>query len=362
VGVISAGAALAGLSRTDERLVFASIPPLTPQEAALGVSSASPHEVAERIIDHVDQGVRAAQELGLPADAVRAIETHHERWDGSGYSRGLSRVEIPLLGRVLAVADEVEALVAQEPSPLLARRNLPFWLSGYAGNQLDADLIQAMRTLSSGDEFWMGLYSPLLATDLMIACSRLRESRGQRLVQIATGFSELVDSRFPFTAGVSQKVARLAESLGRQMGFPDQRLRQLHVAALLHDVGQLSVSERIMAKPGILTVEELEIMRHHPSYSRDVVAAITGLEEVAEWIACHHERPDGRGYPDGRMGDEIPVEARILAVADAYVAITSDRPHRARVENTDGMRRMRSAAGTQLDAHLVDLFLARVVA
>ncbi len=102
------------------------------------------------------------------------------------------------------------------------------------------------------------------------------------------------------------------------------------------------------------------MLRQHPVYSRDIVAGITGFEEVAEWVAAHHERPDGRGYPDGLKGDEIPLEARILAVADAYVAITSDRPHREKVDRSDGVRMLRRAAGSQLDAELVELFVSSV--
>jgi HD-GYP domain-containing protein (c-di-GMP phosphodiesterase class II) len=117
-----------------------------------------------------------------------------------------------------------------------------------------------------------------------------------------------------------------------------------------------------MAKPGILNVEELEVLRQHPSFSREIIAGIPGLEEVAEWVSAHHERPDGRGYPEGFEESEIPLEARILAIADAYVAVTSDRPHRRGVNREDGVRILSSAAGTQLDGALVDLFVEKVVA
>ena len=131
---------------------------------------------------------------------------------------------------------------------------------------------------------------------------------------------------------------------------------------VLHDVGQLSMSERILSKPGILSVEEMGALHLHPLHSRDVVAGVPGLEEVAEWVASHHERIDGRGYPEGREGGEIPIESRILAVADAYVAITSDRPHRPKADGREARERLRSAAGTQLDADLVEIFLGKVLA
>jgi len=176
----------------------------------------------------------------------------------------------------------------------------------------------------------------------------------------AERFSEMMDARFSFTVGISARVARLAESLGRSAGLPDVRLKELRLAALLHDIGQIGISERIMAKPGILSVEELDELRQHPADSRDILAEIAGLEEVAEWVGAHHERPDGLGYPEGIK--DLPIEARILAIADAYVAITSDRPHRKRSEHDESIVRLRGAAGTQLDPSLLDLFIRRVVA
>ena len=362
IGVIAAGAGLAGLAHGDERLVFSSIPPLSPEEVALGTASSSPHLLVERIVDHAVHGARAAQDLSLPEDAVRAISTHHEKWDGSGYPHGLGGDEIPIVSRVVSLADEVESLLSQEPSPLLARRNLPYWLGRLSGTQADPNVVDAMLALGSGDLFWLGLYSADLPSDLVSQCSRLREPRASRLFQFLESFALLVDARFNFTHGVSTRVSQIVEELGRGARLPEQRLKQLQAAALLHDVGQLCVSERILAKPGILTVEELEVLRQHPTYSSDILAGISGLKEAAEWVAAHHERPDGRGYPEGLRGDEIPLEARILAVADSYVAITSDRPHREMASPAEGIRQLRSAAGSQLDRDLVDLFLERVVA
>ena len=154
----------------------------------------------------------------------------------------------------------------------------------------------------------------------------------------------------------------MAENLGRSVGLPEPRLKLLRIAALLHDIGQLGVPERIMAKPGILSVDELEVLRQHPMHSREILATIPGLEEVAEWVGAHHEWSDGRGYPEGLLEPEIPVEARILAIADAYVSITSDRPHRRKMEPSEGVQRLRGAAGSQLDPDLLAIFFDRVVA
>ncbi len=360
IGVIAAAAGITGYARGDERMVFAALPLLTPEEAAVGVSD-SPEIVVERITDHVIHGARAAQELALPPEAIKGISAHHEQWDGNGYPHGLRGQEIPLIGRIVSLADQVEGMIEQS-GPLVARRNLPFWLNRLSGKESDPEVAGALRELGAGDTVWLGLYSSNLQHELGAISGRLRETKSMRLVPFTETFSELVDSRSSFTVGISKRIAGLVESLGRAVGLPDLRLKQLHIGALLHDVGQLSVTERIMSKPGILSVEELEVLRLHPSYSHDVVAGIAGLEEVAEWVAAHHERPDGRGYPDGRQAHEIPLESRILAVADAYVAITSDRPHRPRANKADAARRLGSAAGSQLDAELVEVFLRQVVA
>jgi putative nucleotidyltransferase with HDIG domain len=359
IGAIAAGADVAGYTRGDERLVFASLPLLNPDEAVAGASD-TPDEIVDRVADHVTHGARAARELDLTDEVAKGIATHHERHDGGGYPRRLSGAAVPMAGRIVGLADIVESLIDQT-TPLLARRNFSYWLSGFSGKECDPEVVDALRDLGTGDTFWLGLFSNDLAAELTARSARLREPRAMRLLPFAESFSRLVDARFSFTVGVSARVARYAESLGSVAGLSDGRLKQLQVAALLHDVGQLSMSERVLSKPGILSVEELGALHLHTIYSRDVVAGIPGMEEVAEWVEAHHERIDGRGYPEGRSGEEIPLESRILAVADAYVAITSDRPHRPKVEGKDAMERLRGAAGTQLDSELVDAFLRQVV-
>jgi putative nucleotidyltransferase with HDIG domain len=358
IGVIASGSEIAGAAGRDERLIFASLPLLRPDEALAG-SGDFTGQYAERVAEHVDHGAIAARHLELPHEVSRAIATHHERWDGDGYPNRLIGPETPVLGRIIGIADHAEALISQA-SPLLARRNFAYWMSNISGFDADPEIVAALTSIGSTDSFWLGLFSADMTIELANRCGGLRESRGANLLPMAESFARLVDSRFDFTANVSARVSDYAELIGKSIGMQDVRLKMLRVAALLHDVGQLSMSERILSKPGILSVEEMSSLHQHTIYSRDVVAAIPGMEEVAEWVGAHHERIDGRGYPEGKKGDEIPVEARILAVADAYAAITSDRPHRPRVEGKEARERLVSAAGSQLDSDLVDLFLSKV--
>jgi HD-GYP domain-containing protein (c-di-GMP phosphodiesterase class II) len=234
-------------------------------------------------------------------------------------------------------------------------------MSNLSGFDADPEIVTALTAIGSTDSFWLGLFSADLSSEISSRCASLREPRGPHLLRIAETFARQVDARFDFTVDVSERVSDYAELLGKAAGLSELRVKQLRVAALLHDVGQLSMSERILSKPGILSVDEMNLLHMHTVHSHDVVASIPGMEEVAEWVACHHERMDGRGYPEGREGQDIPLEARILAVADSYVAITSDRPHRPKAEGKEARDRLLSGAGSQLDPELVDLFLSKVV-
>lgn len=360
VGVIPAGSGMSGLTRTDEQVIFSAMPLLAPEEAAVDSGSLAPDLVADRIVDHSLHGGRIAKDFALSEEAARGISFHHERWDGMGYPHGLTGDEIPIISRILTVADHIESIISQAHSPLIARRNLPGWLNSAAATIADPRVVVAARSLTAEDSFWLGFFSASLPLDLREECGRLKENKAQRLMNFAERFANLADSRFSFTVGISSRVAKLTEVLGRNVGMSELRLKQLRIAALLHDVGQLGIPERIMAKPGILSVDELEVLHEHPAHGQSILAGINGLEEVAEWVGAHHERPDGRGYPEGR--EEIPLESRILAIADAYVSITSDRPHRLKVDHFESMRRLRGAAGSQLDRDLLGLFFERVVA
>ena len=130
----------------------------------------------------------------------------------------------------------------------------------------------------------------------------------------------------------------------------------IRIAALLHDVGLLGVPARVMSKPDILSVTEMQFMRQHPAHSEMVLQPLQGFEEVAYWISRHHERPDGKGYPEMVTGDEIPLESRILSVADVYAALTSERPHRGALSSKDARQILLGAGGTQLDPELARLF------
>jgi len=170
-------------------------------------------------------------------------------------------------------------------------------------------------------------------------------------------FCTALDFRDHVTGGHSERVAETALELGRRLGLPDNRLAHLEWAALLHDIGKVRVAEGILVKPGPLDAEEWREMREHPYHSYTILSQVDSLMDAAEIVYCHHERFDGMGYPRRLKGAEIPIEARIFAVIDAYDAMVSNRPYRDPFSHDEALREIALHAGTQFDPQVVRAFL-----
>jgi putative nucleotidyltransferase with HDIG domain len=151
----------------------------------------------------------------------------------------------------------------------------------------------------------------------------------------------------------SENVAAYAVSLGRELGLDSDHIVRLRLAAHFHDIGKVAVSSSILNKPSPLTVAEMDELRLHPTVGATMLMH-AGLREEAHWICCHHEWVDGGGYPNGLRGSEIPLEARIILVADAFEAMTSDRPYSAGVAPDEALDELRRCAGSQFDPEVVE--------
>ncbi|HVE67769.1 MAG TPA: diguanylate cyclase [Solirubrobacteraceae bacterium] len=179
-----------------------------------------------------------------------------------------------------------------------------------------------------------------------------------REVHLATllSLAEALDMRDAGTADHSQTVGRHCDLIARELGLPRERVERVRLAGVLHDIGKIGVSDVILRKPGPLDDAEWAEMRRHPEIGARILGA-SEFDDVREWVLSHHERPDGRGYPAGLRGDAIPLESRILAVADAYEAMTSDRVYRAAIGGEAARAELRRGAGTQFDRDVVQAFL-----
>jgi diguanylate cyclase (GGDEF)-like protein len=179
-----------------------------------------------------------------------------------------------------------------------------------------------------------------------------REAERSARLRAAKNLVSFVDARSPFTARHSEIVSTLAGEIGVQLGLDEQMVERLRFGGLLHDLGKVALPDAILSAPRSLTAEEWAMVRRHPELGHELLAGV-GIEPVDDWVLHHHERWDGKGYPHGLAGEAIPLGARIIFVADAFEAITAERPYRPAQSTDTAMAELWANAGTQFDTDVV---------
>jgi len=174
----------------------------------------------------------------------------------------------------------------------------------------------------------------------------LERSRANYLSTISS-LARTIEAKDPYTGGHTERVGEYALMLARELGFGEDELEAVEVGAIVHDIGKIGIPDRILLKPGRLDAEEFAEMRKHPEISSYILDGLDVPQVVVEMARHHHERFDGNGYPDGLAGEDTPLAARILTVADAFDAMTSDRPYRAALAVEEALAEVRRNAGTQ---------------
>lgn len=183
---------------------------------------------------------------------------------------------------------------------------------------------------------------------------RLRET----LFGLVRCLTAAIDAKDQHTCGHSERVARIGQRIGAQMGLPGSSLNDIYLAGLLHDIGKIGIRDDILKKPGPLTAEEFAQIQVHAVIGDRLISSIRQLSHLRPGVRNHHERYDGKGYPDGLAGEEIPLLARVLAVADSCDAMMSDRPYRPGMPTARIDRIMAGGAGTQWDPRIIEAFMA----
>ncbi len=201
--------------------------------------------------------------------------------------------------------------------------------------------------------------TPIILSNLIVDCDEYFLKEG-----LAKPINEVIDLKDPYTAGHSNRVAYYSLMLANKFDFSQQDIIKLEIAALLHDIGKIAVPEDILKKPMRLNDREYCVIQEHVEYSRAILQVMNCINKtsnsIRDIIHAHHERPDGLGYPLRLSGDKIPMGSKIIAVADAFDAMTSDRPYRPALDTNEALRRLTCGAGKQFDSKVVEAFL-RVV-
>jgi HD-GYP domain-containing protein (c-di-GMP phosphodiesterase class II) len=190
-----------------------------------------------------------------------------------------------------------------------------------------------------------------------IHVKQMEEQIGALRSSLICAFNQLLDLKDLNTGVHSTRLAEWALHVAGELGLDQSYLGDIEVAALLHDIGKIGIADAILHKPAKLTAEEYELMKKHPEYGWAVLRQVPGMERASLIILHHHESFDGKGYPGGLKGEEIPIGSRIVSVIDAFDAMVSSRPYRQGLPFEEAERRLLQASGTQFDARVVERFL-----
>lgn len=314
---------------------------------------------AELVATRCERGADIVRRLGFGPRVIEAVRGLDEHWDGLGQPRGLRGHEIPLLARVLCLAQSMEVFLKVDgPRGALAM------VRARRGRWFDPALADAALRLEPELTSWRDLDEAQLneaVRDREPGDAALLAGPGA-LDRLALGFAEVVDAKSPFTARHSYRMSEMSVRIAKRLGHGTLNLAMLRRAALLHDIGKLSVPNSILDKPGPLTTEEWNAVKLHPYYTLRILLHVRGFKQIAHVAACHHERPDGRGYFRGLTQNQIPLDAQILATADVYDALTAARPYRPAIPEDTALKIMEADRGTGLNPECLDALRAELEA
>lgn len=274
----------------------------------------------------------------------------------------------------IKVGEGISGRVAKDGEPLLIRKGVKHSDSYSAREELDSAIsvpvnikekvigVLNIRDQVNGSNFTqeqMGLLQ-MMASQAAIAIenSRLHRELKELFVGSVKALVNAIEARDPYTKGHSVRVTHYAVKLGKALGMSPGEIENLQYASILHDIGKINIKDDILMKPGKLTPEERVAIQKHPSYGALIMQPVRAFQKILPVLYSHHERYDGSGYAQKLCGADIPIESRIIAIADSFDAMTSDRPYRKALTMERAIAELKSNAGTQFDPELVDVFVA----
>ncbi len=299
------------------------------------------------------RGAEIAANLGFPPETSDAIQYVDEHWCGLGHPVGLSGHGIPLLSRILLVSQTIEAFWTERgltSAMEMAKKRRGKWFDPALVDEVyswrrDAAWWSALADIQNIERLVLELEpgaAPMLATD-------------ERLDKIAYAFASVIDAKTPFTYRHSTNVAGYAASIATALGYDARTSRDVLRAGLLHDIGKLGISNRILDKPAALTDVERNEMKKHPAWTWEILEHVPAFHHFALPASLHHERLDGTGYPWGIPAEGLDYAARILCISDVFEALTADRPYRGSMDPTAALTIMNREVGRAFDPTMMEV-------
>ncbi len=320
----------------------------------LGLARQKNNEIMIRL--RCDRGAGIVQKLGLGDKAAEAVRSLDEHWDGSGYPERLRGEAIPLLGRILAVAQHLDVFGTEHGMSRAMEV-----LKERSGRWFDPALVRVAQSLNKRGKL-KGVLDGEDHEKRVIDANPgpVQPMSEDEIDNVCEAFADVVDAKSSFTYTHSLGVTRVAQVITRELGFSAERSKLMYRAALLHDLGKLTVPNTILDKPSRLTSDEWAVVRSHVSHSEEILKRIPAFTELATIAGAHHERLDGSGYPRGLQGEDLNLDARVIALADVFGSLTETRPYRDDFGMEEVIRMVRKDAGSKLDGDCVDALLASV--
>ena len=294
-------------------------------------------------------------------DVACLIKHHHVHWlNGAGLEWKDEPVSI--LSHIIHLADRIAVLIQRDDEILGQVKDITTQIRESSGRMLAPDAVEAFLELVKQEAFWLDLTSRSLAgISGRLVRNDMAELECKSIYQIAELLRRIIDFRSRFTSVHSSGVAAVAGFLASFSFLDVPTINMIKVAGLLHDIGKLSVPSEVLEKPGSLSQEDVYLLRKHTYYSYRAFEHIKRMREINSWISLHHERLDGRGYPFRLKGEQIPLGARIIAVADYFTAITEDRPYRKGLHLDEALRLMQDMSNSgAFDPDIVSILVSNI--
>jgi HD-GYP domain len=283
------------------------------------------------VYGHAFRGAKLLEYFEPFTTIAAAVRYHHIKWQDVD-DKKLNNINIPLASHILYLADRTCVLINQNSEVLRQIPEIMSDIRSKKGNHFMPQAVEAMEKISKTEHIWLSLAGRNPINYLPAEILDMSTLDLNDLIELARMFSRIIDYRSHFTATHSAGVAKTAEKLGELCGFSNNECKMILIAGYLHDLGKLAIDNALLEKPTALTEAEFDIIRSHTFFTYELLNVSDSLSTIKEWAAFHHEKLNGQGYPFHLTGEDIPLGARIMAVADIFTALTENRPYRRGME------------------------------
>jgi HD-GYP domain-containing protein (c-di-GMP phosphodiesterase class II) len=310
----------------------------------------------ERPHEHAQLGYSFLKTFNPFSEIATLVQFHHVPWE-YGAGSEFEGKSVSTGSHILHLADRVAVLIEAKDEILKQVRGIIEKIDEVNDRLFMPELMEAFKGLASKEYFWLHLVS---TTEGWRSIKDIDwesfELNDENLIELTNLFRRIIDFRSPYTATHSSGVAASAQAMSDLAGFSEDESKMMLIAGYIHDLGKLAVPKEILEKPGNLTREEFDVMRHHAYYTDRILRPISVCDVIRNWGALHHERLDGSGYPFHLSEKDLSLGSKIMAVADVFVALTEDRPYRKGMNQKESLGIIEKMAGNSaLDSEVVSL-------